>query len=80
MTDIKNALCKAGSALYGERWQTDLARDLDLSDGRRVRQWLTGDRPLPRDIAIRLANLLHNRVHDISDALEQLEMASKNSE
>lgn len=75
MTDMKRALCKAGIALYGERWQTDLARDLDLADGRRVRQWLTGERPLPKDLSTKLGNLLNNRIQDISDALEQLEMA-----
>ena len=40
-------LTVSGSALYGARWQTELARDLGLSDGRRVRQWLSGDRSVP---------------------------------
>lgn len=74
MSSLKNAMIKAGKALYGDRWQTDLSRDLDLPDGRRMRQWMSGDRPIPSDTLERLGNLLNNRVLDIMDALEQLEM------
>ncbi len=41
------ALEKIGQALYGDRWQSDIARDLGLSDARRVRQWMAGERPIP---------------------------------
>lgn len=34
----------AGEALYGQQWQTDLARGLGV-DSRRVRQWLTAAAP-----------------------------------
>lgn len=36
MNARKQILIKCGRALYGKRWQTDLARDLGLSDGRLV--------------------------------------------
>lgn len=39
-------LTAAGQALYGERWQSSLARDLRVSD-RTVRRWLAGDAPIP---------------------------------
>jgi len=52
MDDDKTLLKKVGRALYGERWPTDLARDLKLSDGSRVRQWLSGDRPIGLDFVI----------------------------
>lgn len=42
----KEKLAQAGQALYGERWQTDLANALDI-DNRRVRQWLSDERPIP---------------------------------
>lgn len=40
-----------GEALYGPRWQSDLARDLGVAD-RTVRRWLAGaDRPRPGVVA-----------------------------
>lgn len=40
-----NLLRQAGEALYGSRWQTDLARDLNVAD-RTVRRWaISGDVP-----------------------------------
>lgn len=54
-------LIKAGQALYGERWQTDLARDLGLSDARRIRQWLSNERKIPPSIWGDIAGLLRHR-------------------
>jgi hypothetical protein len=54
-------LAEAGQALYGERWQTDLARDLGIADARRVRQWMTGDRPIPAGVWADIARLLRQR-------------------
>lgn len=70
--DKKSKLIKAGKALYGERWQTDLARDLGLSDGRRIRQWLSGDRPIPEGVWKDITALLSERKAVIDDALENL--------
>lgn len=66
-------LAKAGQALYGERWQTDLARDLGLSDGRRVRQWMAGERPIPPGIWADLAALLRQRGLSAISLAESLE-------
>jgi len=68
----KAILAKAGNALYGERWQTDLARDLGLSDGRRIRQWLSGDRPIPENVRSDLEKLLMARKGVIDDVLDDL--------
>lgn len=67
----KNILTKAGLALYGERWQTSLARDLGLSDGRRIRQWLSGDRPIPDGVYTDLVELLKQRKVLIDETLDQ---------
>lgn len=56
-----DALRKVGEALYGERWQTDIARDLGLSDARRVRQWLSNDRPIPAGVWADLNVLVNER-------------------
>ncbi|MEQ1696983.1 MAG: hypothetical protein ABL901_14195 [Hyphomicrobiaceae bacterium] len=45
MTDAER-LTSIGEALYGRTWQAQIASLLDV-DPRRVRQWLSGDRPIP---------------------------------
>lgn len=64
--DNRALLTRAGQALYGERWQTDLARDLGLSDARRIRQWLSGDRPIPAGIWNELSALMKSRSTEIA--------------
>lgn len=54
-------LAQAGQALYGERWQSDLARDLGLSDPRRIRQFMAGERKIPPGIWADVARLLRQR-------------------
>jgi len=53
-------LAKAGTLLYGERWQSDLARGLNVGD-RRVREWVAGDRKIPPGIWADIAALLRQR-------------------
>lgn len=72
MNARKEILIKCGLALYGVRWQTDLARDLGLSDGRRVRQWLSGDRPIPDGVWKDIERLLTDRKSVIDDAMDDL--------
>lgn len=62
----------AGEALYGSRWQSDLARDLGLSDARRVRQWFSGDRPIPDGVWKDVAKLLRERLVLIDSTLARL--------
>jgi len=66
-------LALVGNALYGERWQTDLARDLGLSDARRIRQWLSLDRTIPEGVWDDLAKLLAERKLVIDDALNAIQ-------
>jgi hypothetical protein len=65
-------LINAGNALYGERWQTDLARDLGLSDGRRIRQWMSGDRPITEGVWGDISRLLKDRKNVIDGALGKI--------
>ena len=69
--DNKTIFIKVGKALYGGRWQTDLARDLGLSDGRRIRQWLSDERPIPAGVWRELGQLLAERKKLISDVLDE---------
>jgi hypothetical protein len=66
-------LIAAGEALYGERWQTPLARDLGLPDGRRVRQWLAGERPIPASVWDTLPVLLESRNVSIHKLISEIQ-------
>lgn len=67
-----NELKMAGAALFGDRWQTDLSRALGLSDARRIRQRMTGDRPIPFGIWDDIKTLLNNRQLTIKKVLKAL--------
>lgn len=48
---------KAGRDLYGEQWQTALARRIGVDD-RTVRRWFAGDRAIPAPVAHLIALIL----------------------
>lgn len=53
-------LISAGEALYGPRWQTDLSRDLSVSD-RTMRRWTAGTDDVPEGAYRDLRLLLQTR-------------------
>mgnify|MGYP007051452802 CR=1 FL=1 len=65
----KKIIITVGHALYGDRWQTSLAHDLGLSDGRRIRQWLSDERPIPAGLRGDLLRLLSERKMMLDDVL-----------
>lgn len=72
---MRKDIVQIGIAVYGSRWQTDLARDLGLKDGRRIRQWLVGERPVPIDIALDLKKLLVTKMVKIEGAINDISLA-----
>lgn len=64
-----------GEALYGPRWQSDLARDLDVSD-RTMRRWLSGADDLPPGVAMDLWRICLERAALLDDVIERLKIAS----
>lgn len=64
----------AGVILYGPRWQTDLARDLRVSD-RTVRRWVSGADDPPPGIANDLLRLCQERGQEIDDLCARLKAA-----
>lgn len=62
-------LKSAGIALYGERWQSDIARALKINDSRRIRQWMAGERPIPQGVFNDLKQLLESRKVEIDKVL-----------
>lgn len=65
-------LKKAGEALFGKRWQTDLANALELSDSRRIRQWMAGERKIPAGIWADVCALLRQRQISIEQILNEI--------
>lgn len=61
---------QAGKVLFGDRWQTDLANALQLSDARRIRQWMAKERPIPVGVWADVCGLLRHRQMSISQVLQ----------
>lgn len=57
---MTTTLREAGEALYGPRWQSDLARALNVSD-RTVRRWGAGQNEIPAGVWAELRTLLKTR-------------------
>lgn len=70
--DQRALLLRSGNALYGERWQSALAQDLNVG-ARRVREWLAGDRSIPSGIWPDIAALLRAKQQEIADLLPDLD-------
>lgn len=68
----------AGRALYGERWHTPIARDLETTY-RTVRNWLDGRHPTPADLQPRLQRLLVARGIEIEGVLDRIGTDAKES-
>lgn len=56
-------LARAGRLLYGDRWQSDIARALDVND-RQVRAWMAGERRIPPGVWADIAALLRQRSNE----------------
>lgn len=64
----------AGEALFGPRWQTDLAALLGVAD-RTMRRWATGQADIPDGVAGELVQLLKRRGTELQRVLKRLEAA-----
>jgi hypothetical protein len=62
-------LAAAGAALYGPRWQSELARSLGVSD-RTMRRWLSGENPIPAGVWGDCCALLRVRRLEIGNLLD----------
>lgn len=68
----RDDLIAVGEALYGKQWQTDLSRALGLSDARRIRQWVAGERSIPVGVWADLLGLLRHRNMSIKAVIKRL--------
>lgn len=64
-------LARVGEALYGPRWQSELARVFVVND-RTVRRWVAGDSPVPPGITSQLVEQLEDRQDAVAELLEMV--------
>jgi transcriptional regulator GlxA family with amidase domain len=57
---MSRLLAEAGEALYGPRWQCELARQLGVSD-RTMRRWAAGTHAVPPGVYVDLLRLTQER-------------------
>jgi len=70
----KPLLIDCGKALYGPRWQSELARDLGVSD-RTVRRWVAGTYEVPAGLYLDLLRLTQERAARLDALAVQLRAA-----
>lgn len=68
---------QAGIALFGSRWQTELAASLKNADGkpldpRRIRQWLAGDYATPEWVWPQIKQLAEQSKQQIDELITKL--------
>lgn len=68
---MSGLLAETGEALYGPRWQAELARALDVSD-RTVRRWAAGTQDLPRGAYTDLLRLTQERARQLDSLAGKL--------
>lgn len=62
-------LTAAGQLLYGDQWQANLARSLNV-DVRRIRHWTAGTRPISDFVDSEVRQLLIDKQKKIDDFLK----------
>jgi DNA-binding transcriptional regulator YdaS (Cro superfamily) len=67
-------LIACGQALYGQQWQSALARDLGVSD-RTMRRWVAGEQSVPAGVALDLLRLTEERAGELGTLADQLRAA-----
>lgn len=71
---MSRLLAAVGEALYGPRWQSDLARDLGVSD-RTMRRWAAGTHSPPPGLIDELRRLVEQRGITLAALAERLQAA-----
>lgn len=68
---------KAGKLLFGEQWQSNLAQKLGI-DSRRVRFWMSGERPIKDFVRTEVTKLLEENQIEINKFLTDFENEQAN--
>lgn len=62
----KETLKVTGEALFGSRWQTELANALGYKNARSIRQFSSGERKIPEDLWPKLSKIAKQKMHSLS--------------
>jgi predicted transcriptional regulator len=74
--EVSNRLLREiGEVLYGPRWQSELSRELGVSD-RTVRRWIAGAEEAKQGVYVDLWRLLEERAAALDDVLERTKAAA----
>ncbi len=68
---MSRLLAECGEALYGPRWQSELARDLGVAD-RTVRRWVAGTSDVPPGLYVDLLRLTQERAARLDQLADRL--------
>ena len=60
---MSDLLAQAGAALYGPRWQSEMARDLGINP-RTVRRWASGKSAFPFWARYKIRDMLDERIFE----------------
>ena len=71
---MSRLLVDAGEALYGPRWQSELARDLGVAD-RTVRRWVAGTSEVPSGLYVDLLRITQERASVLDHLAPRLRQA-----
>lgn len=67
-------LAQCGEALWGTRWQSDLAEATGVSD-RTVRRWVAGER-VPPGVFVDLMRIMQERAQLLDDLTEEVKQVA----
>jgi hypothetical protein len=68
---MSRLLVDCGEALYGPRWQAELARDLGVAD-RTIRRWVAGTSEVPQGLYVDLLRLTQERAAQLDGLAARL--------
>jgi len=71
---MNRLLQRVGEALYGPRWQSDLARDLAVSD-RTMRRWVADAADRPAGVYIDCLRLVTERAETLDTLIDDLKQS-----
>ena len=72
---MSRLLVECGEALFGPRWQSELARELQVSD-RTVRRWVAGTSEVPAGLYVDLLRLTQERAAVLDELAPRLRKAT----
>lgn len=69
--ELRHVLSRAGNALYGQLWQSDMARAIGVSD-RTVRRWVAGKSAVPASAWSAIVALMQRRAEALTDLAREI--------